>query len=151
MNICSAFIVLALTSSPMPSPNFNSWIAPEISNTIINCVIKGEYQQHLDFNDDNFLTIADAVGVAKRYDDNVKYGNKITFDSETVNAIIEENYSVECIYQEIDFINNEPCREYELTVNEVTTANIYLEFENDTIDNIKVEINPFEEVVSVLS
>ena len=74
MNICSAFLVLALTSSPMPSPNFNSWIAPEISDTIVNCVIKGEYQQHLDFNGDNFLTIADAVGVAKRYDDNVKYG-----------------------------------------------------------------------------
>lgn len=138
-----------LAGTPQPAENYYSWISPEISDIIVNYVIKGEYHEHVDFNGDGELTIADAVGVRKRYEDNCKYGNEITVDSETVKSIIEENYSVDCIYWEIDFVNNEPCRKYELTVDEITTANIYLEFADDTMDNVSIEINPFEETVRV--
>ena len=149
MKIATAFICLALHASLNPAPNYYSWFSPEIANNIIECVVNGEYHEHLDFNGDGVLSVADAVGVLRRYYDNIEYGNELTVDSDTVQAIIEENYSVECVQWEIDFVNGEPCRKYELTVNEITTANIYLIFEDDTTDNVEIEINPFEEIVKV--
>lgn len=149
MKIATAFVCLALHSSLMPAPNYYSWFSPEIANNIVDCVINEEYHEHLDFNGDGVLSIADAVGVLHRYYDNIEYGNELTVDSDTIQSIIEENYSVECVQWEIDFVNGEPCRKYELTVNEITTANIYLIFEDDTTDNVAIEINPFEEIVRV--
>ena len=149
MKIATAFICLALHSSLMPAPNYYSWFSPEIANNIIECVVNDEYHEHLDFNGDGVLSVADAVGVLRRYYDNIEYGNELTVDGDTVQSIIEENYSVECVQWEIDFVNDEPCRKYELTVNEITTANIYLIFEDDTTDNVAIEINPFEEIVRV--
>lgn len=149
MKIATAFLALALHSSLMPAPNYYSWFSPEIANNIIECVVNGEYHEHLDFNGDGVLSVADAVGVLRRYYDNIEYGNELTVDGDTVQSIIEENYSVECVQWEIDFVNGEPCRKYELTVNEITTANIYAIFEDDTTDNITIEINPFEEIVRV--
>ena len=149
MKIATAFICLALHSSLMPAPNYYSWFSPEIANNIIECVVNDEYHEHLDFNGDGVLSVADAVGVLHRYYDNIEYGNELTVDGDTVQSIIEENYSVECVQWEIDFVNGEPCRKYELTVNEITTANIYLIFEDDTTDNVAIEINPFEEIVRV--
>ena len=149
MKIATAFICLALHSSLMPAPNYYSWFSPEIVNNIIECVVNDEYHEHLDFNGDGVLSVADAVGVLHRYYDNIEYGNELTVDGDTVQSIIEENYSVECVQWEIDFVNDEPCRKYELTVNEITTANIYLIFEDDTTDNVAIEINPFEEIVRV--
>ena len=149
MKIATAFICLALHSSLMPAPNYYSWFSPEIANNIIECVVNDEYHEHLDFNGDGVLSVADAVGVLHRYYDNIEYGNELTVDGDTVQSIIEENYSVECVQWEIDFVNDEPCRKYELTVNEITTANIYLIFEDDTTDNVAIEINPFEEIVRV--
>lgn len=87
-----------LAGTPQPAENYHSWISPEISDIIIDYVIKGEYHEHVDFNGDGELTIADAVGVRKRYEDNCTYGNEITVDNETVESIIAENYSVDCIY-----------------------------------------------------
>ena len=149
MKIATAFLALALHSSLMPAPNYYSWFSPEIANNIIECVVNGEYHEHLDFNGDGVLSVADAVGVLRRYYDNIEYGNELTVDSETVQSIIEENYTVECVQWEIDFIDGQPCRKYELTVDKITTANIYLIFEDDTTDNIEIEINPFEEIVRV--
>lgn len=149
MKIATAFICLALHGSLNPAPNYYSWFSPEIADHIVDCIINEEYHEHLDFNGDGVLSVADAVGVLRRYYDNIEYGNELTVDSETVQAIIEENYSVECVQWEIDFVNGEPCRKYELTVDEITTANIYLIFEDDTTDNIEIEINPFEEIVKV--
>lgn len=149
MKIATAFLALALHSSLMPAPNYYSWYSPEIADHIVNCIINEEYHEHLDFNGDGVLSVADAVGVLRRYYDNIEYGNELTVDSDTVQSIIEENYSVECVQWEIDFVNGEPCRKYELTVNEITTANIYLIFEDDTTDNVTIEINPFEEIVRV--
>lgn len=150
-NILSIFTAFALTSSPAPAPNYYSWISPEISDTILEYVIEGEYHSHLDFNGDGALNIADVVGVRKRYTDNVKYGNEITLDREVVESIIEENYLTNCTYWEIDFVNDIPTRQYELSVTDITNANIYFEFEDSTTDNLKIELNPFEETVIVKS
>lgn len=149
MKLATVFLALALHASLNPAPNYYSWFSPEIADNVIQCVVNGEYHEHLDFNGDGQLTVADAVGILRRYSDNIEYGNELTVDAETVESIIEENYSVDCIYWEIDFVNGQPCRKYELTVDGITTANIYLEFEDDTMDNVEIEINPFEEIVRV--
>ena len=149
MKLATVFLALALHTSLNPAPNYYSWFSPEIADNVIQCIVNGEYHKHLDFNGDGQLTVADAVGILRRYSDNIEYGNELTVDAETVESIIEENYSVDCIYWEIDFVNGQPCRKYELTVDEITTANIYLEFEDDTMDNVEIEINPFEEIVKV--
>ena len=151
MKTISVFLALAMSSAPAPADNYYSWFSPEIADNILTAIINDEYYTHLDFNGDNELTIADAVGVLYRYNSNVTYGNKLTVDKEVVESIITENYNIDCIYWEFDFVNNEPCRQYELAVDEITTANIYLEFADNTIDNVIIEINPFEEKISVLS
>jgi hypothetical protein len=93
--------------------------------------------------------MADAVGVAKRYQDNCEYGNKITMDRETVEAIVMENYTDEAIYWEIDRINGQLCRQYELTVDDITTAEIYLEFSGFS-ECVTVELNPYTETITVI-
>lgn len=148
MNGISIFIVLALTSSPMPSENYGSWISPEIADTIQECVINGEYREYLDFNGDKELNMADVVGVRKRYQDNCRYGNKITLDNEVVYSIVEENYQEELIYWEVDRVNEELCRQHEVVAYDITEVELYVEFENYS-DTIIVEINPFEEIVRV--
>ena len=149
MKTIGIFLALALTSSPMPADNYYSWISPEIADEITELVISGEYREYLDFNGDGILSIADVVGVRKRYQDNCRYGNELTLDSETVNAIVLENYSESPIYWEIDRVNGQLCRQYELTVSEVSSAEIYLEFENFS-ETVKVEINPFTETITVI-
>lgn len=149
MKLSGIFVAIALTSSPMPADNYYSWVSPEISETIIDCVIREEYREYLDFNGDGKLSMADAVGVAKRYQDNCRYGNELTLDSETVDAIVVENYTDFPIYWEIDRVNGQLCRQYELTVSEVSSAEIYLEFE-DFSETVKVEINPFTETITVI-
>lgn len=142
------FIALALTSSPQPAPIFYAEISPQITAEIQELVIAEEYREYLDFNGDGKLTIADAVGVEKRYSDNINYGNSITLEAETVYSIAEENYPDELVYWELDRINGELCREYSATVDDVTEAEIYLEFENYS-DTVKVIIDPFTESVTV--
>ena len=149
MKLSGIFVAIALTSSPMPADNYYSWISPEIADEIQELVISGEYREYLDFNGDGKLSIADVVGVSKRYQDNCRYGNELTLDSETVDAIVVENYTDFPIYWEIDRVNGQLCRQYELTVSEVTSAEIYLEFE-DFSETVKVEINPFTETITVI-
>ena len=151
MKIVSVFLALAMSAAPIPSTNYYSWFSPEIAESIMQNVVTNEYYQHLDFNGDGKLTTVDAVGVLRRYTENVNNGNEITLDAETIQSIIDENYTKDCVYWEIDFIDSKPCRQYKVTANKITTANIYLEFEDDTVDNVLVEINPFFETVSVLS
>lgn len=149
MKTMGIFLALALTSSPMPAENYYSWISPEIADEIQELVISGEYREYLDFNGDGKLSMADVVGVRKRYQDNCRYGNKLTLDSETVDAIVLENYSESPIYWEIDKVNGQLCRQYELTVDDIATAEIYLEFEG-TSDCVTVELNPYTETISVI-
>lgn len=145
----SMFIAMAITSSPQPAENYYANISPDVASHIQELVIDGEYREYLDFNGDGQLTIADVVGVEKRYQDNIEYGNEITLDREVVCSIIEENYFEAAIYWEIDNTNGEFTRLYELTVSEVTEANIYIEFETSS-ENVSVRIDPFTESIKVI-
>lgn len=152
--------ILAVAALAMPSENYTSWISPEISDMIVDYLIEDREYRHLDFNGDGKMNIADAVGVAKRYADNVAYGNSITLDIETIYDIGWENYSDDqerqdfinnsLMYWEICNVNDEPCREYELTVSEISEAEIYYEFE-DYSDSVRVRLNPYEETIQVIS
>lgn len=150
MRTALIFIALALTSSPQPSENYFASISPEIATEIQELVLDGEYRQHLDFNGDGELNIADVVGVSKRYADNCKCGNTITLDYEVVDSIISENYSEACIYWELDRIDGKLTRQYELTASEIMQAEIYIEFENSS-ECVVVEVNPYTETITVIS
>lgn len=149
MNLLSIFTVIALTSSPAPAENYHSWISPEIADTIQECVINAEYREYLDFNGDGELNMADVVGVRKRYQDNCKYGNTITLDNNTVEAIVAENYSEPLIYWEVYRIGNDNCRQHEVSVSETTEIFLWVEFENSG-ETIKVIANPYTESITVI-
>jgi hypothetical protein len=149
MNLLSIFTVFAMTSSPMPAENYYSWISPEIADTIQECVINAEYHAHLDFNGDGELNMADVVGVRKRYQDNCKYGNTITLDNDTVEAIVAENYNESLIYWEVYRVGNNNCRQYEVSVSETTEIYLWVEFENYG-ETIKVMADPFTESITVI-
>lgn len=138
------FTLVALTSSPQPAPNYYAEISPEVAAEIQELVLDGEYREYLDFNGDGNLNIADVVGVSKRYQDNCTYGNEITLDSETVYDIALENYEDELLYWEInDGLQG-------LTVSDITTAEIRMEFETYA-EIVTVELNPFTEIITVIS
>ena len=149
MKTALIFTALALTTSPMPADNYHANISPEIAMEIQELVIDGEYREYLDFNGDGALNMADVVGVSKRYQDNITYGNEITLDRDVVDSIVSENYTSECIYWEIDRINNELTRQYELTADDIMTAEIYVEFESYS-ECVMVEVNPFTETITVI-
>lgn len=144
------FAAIALTSSPQPAPNYYAGISPAVSAEIQQLVLDGQYREYLDFNGDGNLNIADVVGVEKRYQDNCTYGNEITLDRETVQAIAEENYIDDLLYWEIYRADGELTRQYELTAADIMTAEIYLEFEEYS-ENVTVEINPYTEIITVIS
>ena len=144
------FAALALTSSPQPAPNYYAEISPAVSAEIQELVLDGQYREYLDFNGDGNLNIADVVGVEKRYQDNCTYGNEITLDRETVQAIAEENYIDDLLYWEIYRADGELTRQYELTAADIMTAEIYLEFEEYS-ESVTVEINPYTEIITVIS
>lgn len=150
--IASVFCAFALSVSTLPNPadNFFSWFSPETAQATLDYAANGEYHPHLDYNGDGVLSVSDAVCIFRRYQENCDYGNEITVDGETVDAIVCENYDVPCIYWEFDFVDGVPCRQYEVTTDKIVTANIYLEFE-DFCDNVTIEINPFQEIAKVIS
>ena len=150
MKTALIFIALALTSSPAPANTYFASISPETAAEVQELVINGEYRQYLDFNGDNVLSIADVVGILKRYQDNTTHGNEITMDSETIQSIIAENYSSECIYYEVYRVNEQLTRQYTVTADEISTAELYIEFENFS-DVVKVELNPYTETITVIN
>lgn len=143
------FVVLALTASPQPTENYCSDISLETAQEIQELVINGQYREYLDFNGDGELTIADVVGVSKRYADNIKYGNEITVDREVVESIIEENYSEYPIYWEFCKVGEDITRQYSVTVDDITTIDIYMEWESYG-EVVTIEANPFEEICKVM-
>lgn len=148
MKTALIFLVMAATASPQPAPNYYASFAPEVAEEMQELVISGEYRAYLDFDGNGVLNIADVVSVKKRYQDNRKHGNEITLDREAIEAIAAENYPDSLIYWEVDRVNGELCRQYELTASEIIEAEIYLEFET-YCDTVKVELNPYTEVVRV--
>ena len=150
MKTACIFIALALTCSPQPAGNYCASISPETAAEVQDLVLNGEYRQYLDFNGDGILTISDVVGISKRYHDNITYGNIITMDSEVIQSIIAENYSEECIYYEVYRVNRQLTRQYHVTADEISTADIYIEFENFS-DVVTVELNPYTETITVIN
>lgn len=135
--------IISLLAAPM----FNSWYSPDIANQIMQDAAKHEYHAYLDYNGDGEENVVDAISVLKRYYSNIENGNTITFDSDKMDEIAEEN-GIDYIYYEIDFINDEATREYEYTADKVERIHIYYETE-DIADGFYVVLNPFEEIISV--
>ena len=143
-------IAIATAATLVAAPNYYAAISPETATEIQELVLNGEYRAYLDFNGDGELNIADVVGVSRKYQDNCRYGNEITLDREAVNDIVMENYADDLLYWEIYRVNGNLTRQYELTASEITTAEIYVEFENYG-DSIIVEVNPFTEMITVMN
>lgn len=148
MKAILTLIAAAAIASPAPASNYYAAISPEVAAEIQELVISGEYRAYLDFNGDSILSMADVVGVAKRYRDNCERGSEITLDSAAVEDIAAENYPDKLVCYEISRIGGEPCRQYELTASEITEAEIYLEF-GEYSETVKVELNPYTEIISV--
>lgn len=142
-------IAYAIEEKPMPADTYYSWYSPQIANNILQYIINEEYHPHVDFNGDGILTLSDAVSVYQRYNYNVKYGNTITLDENYINCVAEEN-GLNIIYWEIYKINNDVCREYEYTANDITTVYVWYE-EEERGDSLIIELNPFEEKMQVMN
>lgn len=152
-------ICTALAMATAPAENYNSWFSPEIAEVVKQYAIDGKYYTFLDYNGDGALNVADVVGIAKHYDNNVKYGNEITLDTQTIYDIAWENFSNnmdradfienDLLYYEIAMVNGEPCRCYDITVTEITEVSIYFEFA-EYGDSISVRLDPFTEMIRVL-
>lgn len=143
-SMITALVSLALSTT------FYSWFAPEVSEAIVKDVIRGESHAYLDYDGDGEETMLDAVGVLKRYYSNIENGNTYTFNNKKVAEIMEENGNAPS-YWEIDFVDNTPCRKYEVTVDKVTRINLYVEYyEESYAENWTIEINPFKELTTVI-
>ena len=142
------FICCALTSSVAPAPNYYAPVNYEVAHHVKDYVLNDEYYEFLDFNGDGILSIADVVGIQRRYDDNVRYGNELTVDFDCIQAIFDEN-GIDCMYWEIDMIEQDVCREYEITVDRITVIDVYYETADFESGNIIVEVNPYEESIEV--
>lgn len=133
-----AVISLAATAT------FHSWISPEIAQKITEDYVNGEYYSYLDYNGDGKEDIMDAIGILKRYNHNLTYGNTITFDQQSMDEIAEEN-GLDIIDWSIDFIDNRPCRKYSYTADKTTTIKVYYDTEEGDGETLTIELNPIEE------
>ena len=143
------FVILALlANTPTPSPNYNFPVGGESAEIMLNNIITEKYEETQDFNGDQQLTIADYYSTKRRHYISVHEGTALTIDRDAVEAITTEFFpDEEPIYFEFDFIGSKPIRAYELTVEEIATANLYLEFA-DECTNIKLSLNPYTETVT---
>ena len=136
-----------LTTAILATSTFGSWYSPEIANTIMEDVARGESHAYLDYDGDGEETILDAIGVLKRYYSNIENGNTISFTSEDMDTIASEN-GFDFIYWEIDFVDSTACRKYEYEADTITTIHVYYEDE-DTCNGFYVELNPYEEIYTI--
>lgn len=144
-------VVTLCASFGAPASNYYSWYAPEVVDEVCTHLARNEYCAFLDYNGDSSLTMADAVSIARRYQENLKFGNEITIGTEEVEAIISENYSVPCIYWEFSEVNGKITRQYSVTTDCIIQAKIYFEFEDYSSETMTIEIDPFKEAAFVIS
>lgn len=149
------FIILAaLTGAPTPAPEFCAPISDETAAAILDAITSGEEaapDPALDFNGDSALNIADFCGISRRHYINTHERTEITIDAEAVEAIAAELYPDDInnyFYYEFDFIGGSPCRAYEATADEITTARIYFEFDDWSASH-RAEINPYTETITI--
>lgn len=150
--------LILLAAITAPQQPFIDAISPETSQLIVDYIISGKSYKWLDYNCDGEMNLADAVGVLHKYETNVRNGNELTLDLETIYDIGWENLSSnmdridfienELLYYEIERVNGELCKRYDLTVTEKSEAVIYYEFE-DYADTVTVSIDPITEVIRV--
>ena len=133
-----------MTTLLIAAATYYAAISPEVSAEIQELAIKGEYREYLDYNGDGVLTIADAVGVERKYQHNVSDGNTVVFDREDVAEIVAENYADTAIQWEICGINDEPCRAYDVEICEVTRLTIALDFA-EYGETLEIQVNPYTE------
>ena len=152
MTTALVFTALAISASTLPNPveNYYSWFSPEVADIVCDYAANEEYHEYLDYNGDGQLSISDAVSIARRYQENCDYGNQITIDAEVVNSIIEENYTIPCMYWEFDRVDDRIVRQYEVITDCIISADIYLEFEDFSSEHIVIEIDPFQETATVI-
>ena len=133
-----------MTALLIAAATYYAAISPEVSAEIQDCAIRGEYREHLDYNGDGALTIADAVGVERKYQYNIEHENTVIFDREDVQSIIAENYAESPIQWEICGIDDEPCRAYDVEICEVTRLTVALDFA-EYGDTLEIQVNPYTE------
>ena len=147
-----AFIIAAV-SALTPAPAFTSQISPETAAACIECAATNTYVSDLDFDGDGIITTLDAIKIYKQYCMNLENKSAYVFDESDVLQVVEENIPAEkyseYFYYEIDFIDDEPCREYSYCATEITTAHVYCEL-NDSAFTFTVSIDPFKGQVSVI-
>lgn len=142
-------IAYATEEKPMPADTYYSWYSPWVANNVLNYIINEEYHSHVDFNGDGKLTISDIVNITRRYEYNVKYGNTITLNDDYINSVAEEN-GLDIIYWEIYKVNDESCRKYEYTADNITMVYVWYE-EEEKGNSLIIELNPFEEKMQVMN
>lgn len=97
--------ILPAPPSARPSNGYESWYGEEIKDNIIDDLISGKNNLYLDYNNDGKENIADAVGVWKRYNDNMENMNEYTFDEAEALDIALENVPLDTydyFYYEMD-------------------------------------------------
>ena len=133
-----------MTALLIAAATYYAAISPDVSAEIRELAISGEYREYLDYNGDGKLTIADAVGVERKYQYNVEHGNTVVFDRADVAEIIAENYADTAIQWEICGINGEPCRAYDVEICEVTRLTVALDFA-EYGETLEIQVNPYTE------
>lgn len=132
---------------------FNSWYSPDIAQSCLDYAAREEYCQCLDYNGDGILSVVDSIAINRKYNENLTNGNIYIFNSDDVLAVVEENLNYneynEYFYYEIDFVNNSPCRLYEVAAGETTKAHVYCET-NENSFQFTVEIDPVCELVKII-
>lgn len=147
-------ILAALAGAPEPAPEFRAPISDETAAAIVDTITSDDEAAPapaLDFNGDGALTIADAVGIARRHYISTHEHTEITIDRETVAAIAAELYPDDIqtyFYYEIDFVDGSPCRKYELTSSDIVTIDIYFEFDEWQTSH-RAEVNPYTETITI--
>lgn len=139
--LAKVFVVYSvLIGTPNPQPNYGNLPTTEDTITdVMECVLDDTYKIHMDFNADCELNLADVVAISKRKTEVEQY-NEITIDSELINELFEVN-SIAPTYWEIDKINNDVVRQYEVITDKEITVDIYFELENGN-GNVTLTINP---------
>lgn len=139
-----------LANAPQPATNYTYPIGGESAEIMLENILNGTYEENQDFNGDQQLTIADYTAIKRRHHISTTEGTQITLDSECIEAITSEFYPEEIqtyFYYEIYKVNNEVCRQYEITADEITQISVYVEFE-EMATTINIELNPFTETAT---
>lgn len=130
----------ALIGAPNPHPNYGNLPTTEDTITdVMECVLDDTYKFHMDFNADFKLNLADVVSISKRKAEVEQY-NEVKLESKLIDELFEVN-SIIPTYWEIDKIDDDVVRQYEVTTDKEITVDIYFELENGN-GNVTLTINP---------